>query len=219
MTSPRSDKSRVRSSSKVRGRRSPLAHVSRPLHPVAAALYVRSLSPEQAQADLRVLQREAERRGWGVAGVYVDSGSDQTAAAEALLAAVKAKKCDAVMVRWFEAFVTTRAEYLLRLMLFAEGGLHVVELRSGADLGTRRGRIEALCVLYGTERDRLAMPPEEPRRSETTARVVPTDSAECATALAAPDPARGRTQVGRVHWPRHGRTGRISTRKTDGRRP
>ena len=109
-----------------------------------AALYARvSTGDQSCEPQLRDLRQYAAARGWD-AVEYVDTGvsggKDRRPGLDRLLAAVKARKVDVIVVAAFDRFGRSVRHLVESLELFRHLGVEFVSLREQIDTGSPLGQ-------------------------------------------------------------------------------
>jgi DNA invertase Pin-like site-specific DNA recombinase len=115
---------------------------------VRAALYARvstshnGQNPEMQLAELRIY---CERRGWTIAGEYVDAGVSGTIehrpALDQLLSLCRKRSLDAVVVYRYDRFARSLRHLVNALEDFRALGIDFVSLHEGVDTSTPNGRL------------------------------------------------------------------------------
>ncbi|MCC7178259.1 MAG: recombinase family protein [Acidobacteria bacterium] len=126
------------------------------------ALYARVSTAEQT-ADNQVfeLRRYCEARGWAIAEEFVDHGvsgaKDSRPALDALMAAARRRRVDAVVVWRLDRLGRSLRHLLLTLDELTSRGVAFVSLGEGIDTGTAAGRLQLhiLGALAEFERERI----------------------------------------------------------------
>ncbi len=112
------------------------------------ALYARistSNSGQSPEMQLRELREYCERRGWTVAGEYVDTGisgaKDRRPELDRLMAEAHRRKFDVVAVWKFDRFARSVSHLLRALDTFRVLGVEFVSLSESLDTATPAGRM------------------------------------------------------------------------------
>jgi DNA invertase Pin-like site-specific DNA recombinase len=113
-----------------------------------AAIYAR-VSTINGQQDPEMQLREqreyAERRGWDVAGEYVDRGvsgsKDHRPALDSMMVAAQGRKFDVVLIWKLDRFARSLKHLVNALAEFEALGIVFVSLRDNLDLTTPAGRL------------------------------------------------------------------------------
>lgn len=114
---------------------------------IRAALYCRCSTSQHQTPDMQLLElREyCSRRGWQVAGEWVDlgiSGSrENRPQLSKLLAACRQRKLDAVVVYRYDRFARSLRHLVNALEEFRSLGVEFVSLHEGVDTSTPNGRL------------------------------------------------------------------------------
>ena len=112
-----------------------------------AALYARvsthtGQNPEMQLAELR---EYCQRRGWDVAGEFVDVGvsgaKERRPELDRLLAACRRRLVDAVAVYRYDRFARSLRQLVNALCEFDSLGIQFVSLHEGVDTSTPNGRL------------------------------------------------------------------------------
>jgi DNA invertase Pin-like site-specific DNA recombinase len=112
-----------------------------------AALYARvsthvGQNPEMQLAELR---EYCARRGWEIAGEFVDSGisgaRERRPELDRMLAACKRRQVDAVVVYRYDRFARSLRQLVNALCEFDELGIQFISLHEGVDTSTPNGRL------------------------------------------------------------------------------
>src|SRR6266851_9288769 len=109
------------------------------------ALYARvSTADQSTDAQLVALREYAERRGWAVAGEYVDEGvsgsKERRPALDRLMADARRRAFDAVAVFRFDRFARSVSHLARALDEFRALGIEFVSLHEAVDTSTPMGR-------------------------------------------------------------------------------
>jgi DNA invertase Pin-like site-specific DNA recombinase len=112
------------------------------------AIYARVSTLNQGQdpgLQTRELREFAERRGWTIIGEYVDRGisgtKDSRPAMNQLLAAVRKRKCDVILVWKMDRWARSLRNLVNSLAELEALGVAFVSLRDNVDLTTPSGRL------------------------------------------------------------------------------
>ncbi len=99
-------------------------------------------SPEM---QLRELREFCDRRGWSVAGEYVDIGvsgaKDSRPELNRLMADARRRKLDTILVYRYDRFARSLRQLVNSLAEFDTLGIHFVSLHEGVDTSTPNGRL------------------------------------------------------------------------------
>jgi DNA invertase Pin-like site-specific DNA recombinase len=113
-----------------------------------AAIYARVSTSNNGQdptMQTRELREYCERRGWTVAGEFIDAGvsgsKESRPALNRLLADAKRRKFDAVLVYRYDRFARSLRHLVNALAEFDALGIHFVSLHEGVDTSTPNGRL------------------------------------------------------------------------------
>jgi DNA invertase Pin-like site-specific DNA recombinase len=112
-----------------------------------AALYARvsTSNGQSPQMQLRELRAYCKRRGWRVAGEYIDAGisgaKDQRPELNRLMADAHRRKFDAVVVWRFDRFARSVSHLLRALETFNSLGIAFVSLSESIDTSTPAGKM------------------------------------------------------------------------------
>jgi DNA invertase Pin-like site-specific DNA recombinase len=112
-----------------------------------AALYARVSTANNGQdpeVQLRELREYCERRGWQIAGEYVDTMSgakDSRPSLDRLMQDAHRRKFDAVAVWKFDRFARSVSHLLRALETFQALGIEFVSLTEGVDTSTPMGKM------------------------------------------------------------------------------
>jgi DNA invertase Pin-like site-specific DNA recombinase len=126
-----------------------------------AALYARVSTNSHGQdpeMQLRELREYASRRGWELAGEYVDVGisglREKRPELDRLLAEAHRRRFDAVVVWKFDRFARSVSHLLRALETFQALGIEFVSLTEGVDTSTPAGKMifTVLGAVAGLER-------------------------------------------------------------------
>ena len=115
---------------------------------IKAAIYARVSTANGGQSpemQLRELREYCHRRGWGVAGEFVDVGisgaKERRPELDRLLADSHRRRFDAVVVWKFDRFARSVSHLLKALETFQALGIEFVSLTEGVDTSTPTGRM------------------------------------------------------------------------------
>src|SRR5271155_4289444 len=116
--------------------------------PMKAAIYARvstangGQSPEMQLIELR---EYCGRRGWQIAGEYVDAGisgaKEHRPQLDALLVACRKRRVDAVVVYRYDRFARSLRQLVNALEEFRSLGIEFTSLHEGVDTSTPNGRL------------------------------------------------------------------------------
>ncbi len=112
-----------------------------------AALYARvsTANGQDPTMQTRELREYCQRRGWEIAGEYVDAGISGTREKrpelDKLLAAARRRRFDAVVVWRYDRFARSLRQLVNALEEFRALGIDFVSLREGVDTSTPNGRL------------------------------------------------------------------------------
>lgn len=112
-----------------------------------AALYARvsTLSGQSPEMQLAELRDYCQRRGWAIAGEYVDVGisgaKERRPELNRLLAECRRRRVDAVVVYRYERFARSLRHLVNALGDFDALGIQFVSLHEGVDTSTPNGRL------------------------------------------------------------------------------
>lgn len=112
-----------------------------------AAIYARvsTTGGQSPEMQLRELRQYAKRRGWKVAGEYVDQGvsgaKDSRPELNRLVADAHRRRFDAVVVWKFDRFARSVSHLLRALENFQALGIEFVSLTEGIDTSTPTGKM------------------------------------------------------------------------------
>lgn len=114
---------------------------------IRAALYARvsTNNGQNPEMQLRELRQYCERRGWEVAGEFVDAGisgaKEHRPQLDQLLSACRKRKVDAVVVYRYDRFARSLRQLVNALEEFRSLGVEFVSLHEGVDTSTPNGRL------------------------------------------------------------------------------
>lgn len=115
---------------------------------VRAAIYARVSTKAGSQnpdMQLRELRDYCQRRGWEVAGEYVDAGvtgvKEQRPELDLLLAECRKRRVDAVVVYRYDRFARSLRQLVNALEEFRALGIEFVSIHEGVDTSTPNGRL------------------------------------------------------------------------------
>lgn len=113
-----------------------------------AALYARvstRLGSQYPDMQLRELREYCKRRGWDVAGEYVDAGvsgaKEQKPELNRLLGECRKRRVDAVVVYRYDRFARSLRQLVDALEEFRALGIEFISLHEGVDTSTPNGRL------------------------------------------------------------------------------
>ncbi len=115
--------------------------------PKRAALYARvsTWAGQNPQMQLNELREFRERRGWEIAGEYVDVGvsgaREKRPELDRMLAACRRRQVDAVVVYRYDRFARSLRQLVNALEEFRALGVDFVSLHEGVDTSTPNGRL------------------------------------------------------------------------------
>ena len=116
-------------------------------NPMKAALYVRvsTYAGQNPEMQLGESREYCQRRGWVVAGEYVDVGvsgaKERRPELDRLLAACRKRLVDAVVVYRYDRFARSLRQLVNALCEFDALGIQFVSLHEGVDTSTPNGRL------------------------------------------------------------------------------
>lgn len=111
-----------------------------------AAIYARvsTHNGQNPEMQLNEIRTDCERRGWQVAGEYVDSGisrsKEHRPALDRLLSDCRKRRVDAVVVYRYDRFARSVRQPVNALDEFRSLGIDFVSLHEGVDTSTANGR-------------------------------------------------------------------------------
>lgn len=112
-----------------------------------AAIYARvsTHNGQDPMLQIRELREYAERRGWQLAGEYVDTGisgaKERRPELDRLMAEAHRRRFDAVIVWKFDRFARSVSHLLRALETFQALGIEFVSLTEGVDTSTPAGKM------------------------------------------------------------------------------
>lgn len=112
-----------------------------------AALYARISTANGQDVDMQIreLRQFCKRRGWTVAGEYLDKGisgaKERRPQLDALLAACRKRRVDAVIVYRYDRFARSLRQLVNALEEFRSLGIEFISLHEGVDTSTPNGRL------------------------------------------------------------------------------
>ncbi len=114
---------------------------------IKAGIYARvsTANGQSPEMQLRELREYVVRRGWEIAGEYVDAGisgaRERRPALDRLLADARRRRFDAVVVWRYDRFARSLRQLVNALEEFRSLGIDFVSLREGVDTSTPNGRL------------------------------------------------------------------------------
>ena len=149
-----------------------------------AAIYARVSTSNSQNPEMQLIELRAycEKRGWQIAGEFVDAGisgaKERRPALDRLLALCRKRAVDAVVVYRYDRFARSLRQLVNALEDFRALGIDFISLHEGVDTSTPNGRlvfgIFASIAEFEREliRDRVrsAKSRRRRRRNQTTAR-------------------------------------------------
>ena len=113
---------------------------------VRVALYIRvsTLNGQHPEMQVAELREYAERRGWKIAGEFVDrmSGSkDSRPELDRMLTSCRKRQVDCVLVYRYDRFARSLRQLVNALCEFDSLGVQFVSLHEGVDTSTANGRL------------------------------------------------------------------------------
>jgi len=111
------------------------------------ALYARvsTLNGQHPEMQLAELREYAGRRGWEIAGEYVDEGvsgaRERRPALDSLWVDCRKRRVDAVVVYRYDRFARSLRQLVNALDEFRAMGIEFVSLHEGVDTSTPNGRL------------------------------------------------------------------------------
>jgi DNA invertase Pin-like site-specific DNA recombinase len=112
-----------------------------------AFLYARvsTNNGQNPEVQLREIREYCQRRGIEIAGEFVDTGVSGSKASrpqlDAMLAACRKRKADAVVVYRYDRFARSLRQLVNALAEFDALGIHFISLHEGVDTSTPNGRL------------------------------------------------------------------------------
>jgi DNA invertase Pin-like site-specific DNA recombinase len=112
-----------------------------------AAIYARvsTNNGQDPHMQIRELREYCKRRGWDVAGEYVDAGVSGTKEhrpqLDVLLTACRKRRVDAVVVYRYDRFARSLRQLVNALEEFRSLGIEFISLHEGVDTSTPNGRL------------------------------------------------------------------------------
>jgi DNA invertase Pin-like site-specific DNA recombinase len=112
-----------------------------------AAIYARvsTNNGQDPHMQIRELREYCERRGWEIAGEYVDAGfcgaKEHRPQLDALLALCRKRRVDAVVVYRYDRFARSLRQLVNALEEFRSLGIEFISLHEGVDTSTPNGRL------------------------------------------------------------------------------
>jgi len=112
-----------------------------------AAIYARvsTLNGQDPTVQTRELREYCQRRGWEIAGEYVDTGvsgaKEHRPQLDVLLAACRKRRVDAVVVYRYDRFARSLRQLVNALEEFRSLGIEFISLHEGVDTSTPNGRL------------------------------------------------------------------------------
>jgi DNA invertase Pin-like site-specific DNA recombinase len=112
-----------------------------------AAIYARvsTNNGQDPAMQTRELREYCERRGWEIAGEYVDTGisgsKERRPQLDALLSACRRRLVDAVVVYRYDRFARSLRQLVNALEEFRSLGIEFISLHEGVDTSTPNGRL------------------------------------------------------------------------------
>ena len=120
---------------------------SRETREMRAAIYARvsTNNGQDPQMQIRELREYCGRRGWEIAGEYVDAGvcgaKEHRPQLDVLLAACRKRRVDAVVVYRYDRFARSLRQLVNALEEFRSLGIEFISLHEGVDTSTPNGRL------------------------------------------------------------------------------
>src|SRR2546427_4120514 len=111
------------------------------------AIYARvsTTNGQDPELQLRELREYCQRRGWEIAGEYVDVGisgaKEKRPQLDAMLAACRKRQVDAVVVYRYDRFARSLRQLVNALCEFDSLGIQFISLHEGVDTSTPNGRL------------------------------------------------------------------------------
>lgn len=112
-----------------------------------AAIYARvsTNNGQDPHMQTRELREYCQRRGWEIAGEYVDAGvsgaKEHRPQLDVLLAACRKRRVDAVVVYRYDRFARSLRQLVNALEEFRSLGIEFISLHEGVDTSTPNGRL------------------------------------------------------------------------------
>jgi DNA invertase Pin-like site-specific DNA recombinase len=112
-----------------------------------AAIYARvsTNNGQDPHMQIRELREYCGRRGWDIAGEYVDTGvcgaKEHRPQLDVLLAACRKRRVDAVVVYRYDRFARSLRQLVNALEEFRSLGIEFISLHEGVDTSTPNGRL------------------------------------------------------------------------------
>jgi len=112
-----------------------------------AAIYARcsTLNGQNPEMQLGELRAFCQRRGWPVAGEYIDAGvsgsKERRPQLDRLLADCRRRRVDAVLVYRYDRFARSLRQLVNALEDFRSLGIDFISLHEGVDTSTANGRL------------------------------------------------------------------------------
>lgn len=112
-----------------------------------AAIYARvsTMNGQDPTMQTRELREYCQRRGWEIVGEYVDAGvsgaKERRPQLDALLAACRKRRTDAVVVYRYDRFARSLRQLVNALEEFRSLGVEFISLHEGVDTSTPNGRL------------------------------------------------------------------------------
>jgi DNA invertase Pin-like site-specific DNA recombinase len=112
-----------------------------------AAIYARvsTNNGQDPHMQIRELREYCKRRGWEIAGEYVDAGvsgaKEHRPQLDALLAVCRKRRADAVVVYRYDRFARSLRQLVNALEEFRSLGIEFISLHEGVDTSTPNGRL------------------------------------------------------------------------------
>jgi len=126
-----------------------------------AALYARvstAINGQDPEVQLRELREYCQRRGWTVAGEFVDVGisgtKEKRPELDRLLADAHRRRFDAIVVWKFDRFARSVSHLLRALETFQALGIEFVSLTEGVDTSTPMGKMVFTVLVAVAELER-----------------------------------------------------------------
>jgi DNA invertase Pin-like site-specific DNA recombinase len=119
----------------------------RKAHVMRAAIYARvsTNNGQDSTVQTRELWEYCQRRGWQIAGEYVDAGvsgaKERKPQLDLLLAASRKRLVDAVVVYRYDRFARSLRHLVNALEEFRSLGIEFISLHEGVDTSTPNGRL------------------------------------------------------------------------------